>query len=303
MLVYTQGESKSASNLARVSQACECFTVCSRSISHRVWADPQARGPRRTSRGRVSTCGTCSKGGRDKCQLAWAQAHLFRLMAVVGYPEPHLAAVLADARRCVTGSGDAHVMAYLHDSVATMEAQRGHTVEAERHLRLARGLLQMQPSSWLEELLALNAACVAIIKCDTDSFDRYLATARTSARLTGNVSTTAAIDINEAHAAVVTGRFTGPLRCLQKIVRSPLSIHNELAARESLIRMHLAMGRVAECEAELAKLEARRPDGLTLNLLFRGAAILKVRLLIRKGEHAAAAASCPVSHQRIPQGQ
>ena len=123
-----------------------------------------------------------AKDGRDKYQLAWAQAHLFRLLVLVGYPEPHLAATLADARRCVTGSGDAQVMAYLHDSVATMEAQRGHPVEAERHLRLARGLLALRPSSWLEELLALNAACVALIDCDADSFDRHLATARTSAR-------------------------------------------------------------------------------------------------------------------------
>ena len=82
-----------------------------------------------------------AKEGGDKYQLAWAQAHLFRLLAVVGYPEPHLAALLADARRCVSSSGDASVMAYLHDSVATMEAQRGHTGEAERHLRLARGLI------------------------------------------------------------------------------------------------------------------------------------------------------------------
>ena len=227
-----------------------------------------------------------AKEGRDKYQLAWAQAHLFRLLVLVGYPEPHLAATLADARRCVTGSGDAQVMAYLHDSVATMEAQRGHPVEAERHLRLARGLLGLRPSSWLEELLALNAACVSLIDCDADSSDRHLATARTSARLTGNVSTTAAIDVNEAHAGVVTGRFTRAASLLEKILRSPLSIHNELAARESLIRMQLAMGRVAECEAELTKLEARRPDDLTLNFTLRGAAILKVRLLIRKGQYA-----------------
>ena len=55
------------------------------------------------------------------------------------------------------------------------------------------------------------------------------------------------------------------------------------------IRMQLAMGHVAECEAELTKLEARRPDDLTLNFTLRGAAILKVRLLIRKGQDANAA--------------
>ena len=53
--------------------------------------------------------------------------------------------------------------------------------------------------------------------------------------------------------------------------------------------MHLALGRVARCEAELALLEALRPDPLTLNFTFRGAAVLRVKLLIRKGEYAAAA--------------
>jgi hypothetical protein len=231
-----------------------------------------------------------AKEGRDKYQLAWAQVHLFRLLAVVGYAEPHLAATLADARRCVTGSGDALVMAYLHDSVATMEAQRGHTVEAERHLRLGRSLLTLRPSFWLEELIALNAACVALIDCDADGFDLHLAAARKSARLTGNVSTIAAIDVNEAHAAVLTGRFGRASSLVEKILRSPFSIHNELAARESLVRMQLAMGHVAECEAELTQLEARRPEDLILSFTFRGAAILKVRLLIRKKEYAAAAA-------------
>ena len=76
-----------------------------------------------------------------------------------------------------------------------MEAQRGHTVEAQRHLRLARGLTAVRPSVWLEELLALNASCVALIDCDADGFGRHLANARTFARLTGNVNAAAAIVI------------------------------------------------------------------------------------------------------------
>ena len=53
--------------------------------------------------------------------------------------------------------------------------------------------------------------------------------------------------------------------------------------------MQLALGHVARCEAELALLEERRPDHLTLNFTFRGAAVLGVKLLIRKGEYGAAA--------------
>jgi DNA-binding NtrC family response regulator len=230
-----------------------------------------------------------AKEAGDNVQSAWAHAHLFRLLAVAGYPESHLTAMLGEARRHVSTSGDAHAMAFLHDSVATMEAQRGRTVEAERHLRLARGLVALKPNAWLEEVLAVNASCVAFINCDPDSFGRHLADARSSTRLTGNVSSLAAIDCNEAFTAVLTGRFARASTLFEKILHSPLSIHNELSARESLARMHLAMGHLDACEAELAQLKAYRsvePFGVPL----RAASVLEVRLMITKGEHAAASA-------------
>ena len=226
---------------------------------------------------------------RDTTQSAWAYAHLFRLIALAGYPASHLTALLDDTRRCVSTSGDAHAMAYLHDSVATMEAQRGHTVEAERHVRLARSLLKFRPSAWLSEVLALNAACVAFINRDTEGFSRYLDDARASTRLTGNVPSSAAIDSNEAHVAVVTGRFGRALSLIEKIMDSPLSIHHELAARESLARMHLAMGHLETCERELERMKAHRSSDEARSFPFRGAAVIEVRLLIRKQDYAAAA--------------
>ena len=69
-----------------------------------------------------------AKEERETTQLAWAHAHLFRLLAVAGYPQSHLTALLGDTRRYVSTSGDAHAMAYLHDSVATMEAQRDRSI-------------------------------------------------------------------------------------------------------------------------------------------------------------------------------
>src|SRR5262245_43419437 len=103
----------------------------------------------------------------DRKHLAWAHAHLFRLLAE-GHAEPELAALLADARRSCAGAGDPHIVAYLHDSVAAMETKKGRTLEAERHLRVARSLLALRPNAWLEQMVALNASCVAIIDCDPE---------------------------------------------------------------------------------------------------------------------------------------
>jgi len=230
-----------------------------------------------------------AKESRETTQLAWAHAHLFRLMAVAGYPESHLTALLDAARRSVMSSGDVHAMAHLHDSVATMEAQRGHTVEAERHVRLARSLLKLRPSTWLSELVAVNAACVAFINRDTDAFTRYLEEARASTRLTGSLISSAAIDTNEAYVAVITGRFERASSLIARILDSSFSIHHELAARESLVRMHLAMGQLDLCERELQRIKEHRSPDDALSFPFRGAAVLEVRLLIRRKQYSAAA--------------
>jgi DNA-binding NtrC family response regulator len=72
-------------------------------------------------------------------------------------------------------------------------------------------------------------------------------------------------------------------------LRADSSVENEIAARESLVRMRLAMGDLHACEMELAQIKARRSNEATLGYSFRRAAILEVRLLIKKGEHHAAA--------------
>src|SRR5262245_10422597 len=53
--------------------------------------------------------------------------------------------------------------------------------------------------------------------------------------------------------------------------------------------MHLAMGDLSKCEDALERLEALRPQHLSAAYSFRQAAALRVRLLIRRGEFAAAA--------------
>jgi DNA-binding NtrC family response regulator len=224
---------------------------------------------------------------RATAQLAWAHTHLFRLLALAGYPQSHVSALLNDTRRYVSISGDAHAMAYLHDSVATMEAQRGDVAEAERHLRLARGLLALRPSAWLSEILAVNASCVAAINCDSEGYIRNFSEARAFTRLSGNVSLSTAIDANEAHVAVLTGHFGRAANLIEKILNSPRTIENELGARESLARMHLAMGQLDSCEMALARVKAHRSSG-ALGFSLRGAAVLEVRLLIRRGDYAAA---------------
>jgi DNA-binding NtrC family response regulator len=231
----------------------------------------------------------CAKDAGDRTQCAWAHAHLFRLLAD-GHAETELTSLLADARRSSAQAGDPHITAYLHDSVAAMETRRGRTVEAERHLRVARNLLSLQPNAWLEQLVALNASCIAVLDCDPDAFIRHSADARGLAQLTGHVNSDLTIENNDAYVALLCGRFDRASALLQRILHSPGSGHIELAALESLARMHLALGDSKRSEATLDRLEALRAQHLSSSYHFRTAAALRVKLLIRREEFVAAAA-------------
>ncbi len=215
--------------------------------------------------------------------FAWAQAHLFRVLAD-GLLEPSLTALLAEVRKSVSNAGDPHLAAYLHDSVAAMEAQRGRTSEAERHLRVARSLLQLRPNAWIEQLVAINSSCIALIECDAQRFQRHAAEGRRLAVTTGHTTSDAVMDTNDAHFALISGNFDKASTLLERILQSPGSIYVELAALEGQARMYLALGRLAECDHALKRIESVRRDRLQLAYTVRGAATLRVKLLIRRAE-------------------
>ena len=222
-----------------------------------------------------------AREGRDPRLFAWAQAHLFRVLAD-GLLEPHLTALLADVRKSVSNAGDPHIAAYLHDSVAAMEAQRGRTSEAERHLRVARSLLKFRPNAWIEQLVAINASCIALIECDTPRFERYAAEGRKLSAITGHTNSTAVMDTNDAHFALISGDFKKASDLLHRILQSPGGIYVELAALEGLARIHLTLGELDDCEKTLQRIDALRRSGLQSAYTVRGAATLRVKLLIRR---------------------
>ena len=224
-----------------------------------------------------------AKEAGDNRLYAWAQAHLFRVLAD-GLLEPHLTALLAEVRKSVSNAGDSHLAAFLHDSVAAMEAQRGRTSEAERHLRVARNLLQFRPNTWIEQLVAINASCIALIERDSPRFERHAAEGRRLSAVTGHTNSEGVMDTNHAHFSLISGDFAKAAGLLQKILNSPSGIYVELAAHEGLARLHLALGQLDDCDRVLKRIESLRGDRLQSAYTVRGAATLRVRLLIRQGK-------------------
>jgi DNA-binding NtrC family response regulator len=92
------------------------------------------------------------------------------------------------------------------------------------------------------------------------------------------------MDTNDAHFALISGNFEKASALLQKILQSPGSIYVELAALEGLARLHLALGRLPECDEALKRIESARRDRLQSAYTVRGAATLRVKLLIRRAQ-------------------
>src|SRR6185369_5009141 len=98
------------------------------------------------------------------------------------------------------------------------EARRGRAVEAERHLRVARSLLALRPNAWIEQLVALNASCIAVMDCDSDAFLKHSGDARSLAQITGHVNSDLTIETNDAYVALVSGHFDRASALLQKVL-------------------------------------------------------------------------------------
>ena len=128
--------------------------------------------------------------------------------------------------------------------------------EAERHLRVARSLLQLRPNAWIEQLVAINSSCIALIECDARRFERHAAEGRRLAATTGHTNSDAVMDTNDAHFALISGNFDKASTLLERILHSPGSIYVELAALEGQARMYLALGRLAECDHVLKRIES-----------------------------------------------
>ena len=220
----------------------------------------------------------------DTHQSAWASLHLFRLLAEV-QPHDGAVAVLRDTRAWVTRSGDPHAAAFLHDSIALIEATTGRVDEARRHLKIAASLLDSHPNAWLCQMAAVSAFCVAFLSCDYAAAPRHLRAARRFLAATGAEHIGTIIECNEGHAALVTGRF-GAAEARLRRAAADLPHHSTgaLGGLDGLARLYLATGRLDECDGTLKQMDALLATDPTLQSGFtsRSAVVTRVRLHMRR---------------------
>jgi DNA-binding NtrC family response regulator/tetratricopeptide (TPR) repeat protein len=162
--------------------------------------------------------------------------------------------MLAEVRTAVTRAGDTHLSAYMHDSIALMEASAGRTQEARRHLRISAGMLDRFPNAWLQQRLFLSSSFLDFLDCKYDEALNHLRRARELAPTAG-AGLLPIIDCNEAHSLIVMGQFKAAEKCLRKVAGSD-SPQIALGALEGLARLYLATDQLSECERTLAHCES-----------------------------------------------
>ncbi len=222
-----------------------------------------------------------AKDSKDPRQIAWASLHLFRILAET-QPGETLVGMLRDVRFCVTRAADSHISAYMHDSIALMEASAGRFEEARRHLKTSLSLIEREPHAALEQLNLISAFFVDFRECRYADALSHLRAARNLMPTAGIVQKPV-IDCDEAHALMMAGRFDGAARLLQEVVQIGPSLF-ALGALDGLARIHLATNGLDECENVLARFEllAAPHAGVATAFAGRSTPTVRVRLLLRK---------------------
>jgi DNA-binding NtrC family response regulator len=228
-----------------------------------------------------------AKEARHARQIGWSYIWLFRTLAELG-PADRAAGMLAEVRAAVTRAGDTHLSAYMHDSIALMEASAGRLQEARRHLRIGASMLERFPNAWLQQRWFLSSSFLDFLDCRYEAALANLRHARELADVAGD-GLLPIIECNEAHALTVTGDFAAAERRLRKVatIDSP---QIALGALEGLARLYLVTDQLTQCAQTLADC-ASLAANLRISSAFAGrwSSATHLKLFLRRGECAEAA--------------
>src|SRR5688572_19250790 len=225
-----------------------------------------------------------AKDGRVPAQIGWSSLRLFRTLAEVG-PTDALAAQLTEVRKAVARAGDPHLTGYMHDSIALMEASAGRLEEARRHLRIAFGIIERHPNSWLNQVALISSFYLDFLEHRYDEALKHLRAARELSSVVGE-GFFPVIECNEGHLLLVTGHYDSAERHLRKVAGND-SPQFALAALDGLARLHLVAGRLDDCDRALSDCEsfATEPESVAAAFAGRRSCVTRIKLLQSRQLH------------------
>src|SRR5262249_40633588 len=101
----------------------------------------------------------------DLDRSAWPQTRLLTIISDASGPEA-VSPLVAELRSTAIRSGNPRVLAALHVFLAQIEARRGLSGNARRHLTAADALLSKAPNAWLQSMIEQLRSTLFIITAD-----------------------------------------------------------------------------------------------------------------------------------------
>jgi len=181
-----------------------------------------------------------------------------RLMNLLADRSGHqvVAPLLAQVRRNVTKVGDASTTAALHIGIAELEAKRGLTSTASRHVALAKNLLRASENIYLEGVAENIATAISIMRSEPFKGIEHGERAAVLATDSGCTSLKRATLGNLGNLHLLTGRFD-VARQYFAAARAVFPATGALSngALESLAVLSLAEGRLTEANELLNEIK------------------------------------------------
>jgi transcriptional regulator with PAS, ATPase and Fis domain len=137
-----------------------------------------------------------------------------------------------------------------------MEAKRGLLRSARSHVRLGQQMLSRAPNLWIDAMLEITSANIAVMRSDYESALRSGRRAIELARRSGGAASQRTCLANLGFIAYSTGEFDNAVSYFQRAIAVlPSSGESHSGMLETLARIRLTQGRTNEAKALIDQLE------------------------------------------------
>jgi transcriptional regulator with PAS, ATPase and Fis domain/tetratricopeptide (TPR) repeat protein len=193
--------------------------------------------------------------------------------------------LVAEVRATAIRSGSPRLLSAVHVYFAQIEALRGSVRSANRHIRLAKEILQSSPNFWLDSVLENIRLAISIMQADFETAQACSKRGKTLAEQTGGAAEYVVNQGNSGFVFHALGKFEEAIQCYEQTLSllAPGS-QNYSGTLDSIARVRLAQGHLDEAEALLRKVdELTEERGFCETYVYRHAQLTRARLEMRRG--------------------
>jgi two-component system NtrC family response regulator/two-component system response regulator AtoC len=164
-----------------------------------------------------------------------------------------------------------------------MEASLGHFDEAWRHCDIAQGLLDVEPNVWVLGTCLNIRGGIKSWQCEFAKARNYFRRVAQLADECGSRRMRVGAELNQGFLDLVTGHYSSAEATLSTILEND-PLERGIDASDFLARVHLAQGKLDDCERVLDGLNLYGDSFSYADYAERWTAVTKAKWLLKRGE-------------------